>query len=400
MTPAARVQAAIELTDAILKAAREGGAAADTVARRWFAERRYAGSGDRRAIRALVWQAIRAFGEPPADARAALVTLADADPALAALFDGSARGPATIASGEPRAVATLAPGWLRARLDLLIDDGELRALVDRAPVDVRIHRPRLTTALPDGGTPLPAPLDGTRYPPDTQVTESAAFAAGAIEVQDAGSQWIAHLCGVRPGMRAIDLCAGAGGKTLALASALVGEGRIVACDSDRRRLAELPPRAHRAGLADVIESRLLHPGRELPALDDLIGQADVVLVDAPCSGSGTWRRNPEARWRITPDRLARLTALQAHLVDVAAQLVRPGGALIYAVCSLTREEGAGQVESFLAGSPGWRAEDPLAALVGRPAGGGRLLTPAHDGTDGFFMARLIRGQSGEEGHRR
>ncbi len=390
MRPPAQLQEAIELTDVIRRAALEGGAAADTLAKRWFKERRYAGSSDRRVIRAHVWEVLRRFGEPPASARAAFVALADHDPQLAALFDGSERGPALIRADEPRETMTFAPDWLRARLDPRIDEAELLALTERAPVDVRIYRERLDVDLPEGGQPLRAPLDGMRFPPDTRVTESAAFARGGIEVQDAGSQFIAQLCAVEPGMCVIDLCAGAGGKTLALGAAMRGEGHIVACDTDRDRLRELGPRAERANLGDLISKRLLDPGRERAALSDAAGRADVVLVDAPCSGSGTWRRNPEARWRATPDRLARLTQLQARLLDIAAELVAPTGALIYAVCALTVEEGEGQVAAFSQRHPGWRAEDRLDAVVGRAAGAGRLLTPAHDGTDGFFMARLVR----------
>jgi 16S rRNA (cytosine967-C5)-methyltransferase len=135
----------------------------------------------------------------------------------------------------------------------------------------------------------------------------------------------------------------------------------------------------------IVETRLLDGGREVEALGDLA--ADAVLVDAPCSGTGTWRRNPEARWRLTPARLDRLVALQARLLDVGAACVAPGGALVHVVCSLLDVEGAGQVDAFLARHPGWTAE-PLALPLGRPHGAGVRLTPAHDGSDGFFVARL------------
>jgi 16S rRNA (cytosine967-C5)-methyltransferase len=387
MTPAARVQAAIDLLDAIIAAARDGGAAADVVATRWFKERRYAGSGDRRAIREWVWAAIRRFGEVPPSGRAAMVALADDDAGLAALFSGQGHAPAPIAADEPRAAGGAAPGWLRPLLDPLIDAREIPAMLDRAPLDIRINPLRAAgVALPDG-TSLPAPLHGLRLPADTPVMDSPAWAAGAIEVQDAGSQWIAQACAAQPGMTILDLCAGGGGKALALASAAAGKARIVAADIDRRRLGALPPRAERAGA--VIETRLLDPGKETPALADLVGQCDVVLIDAPCSGSGTWRRNPEARWRLTPARLDRLVAQQQRLLDIAAPLVAPGGALVYAVCAVTRAEGAGQAAAFLARAPGWRAVAALPEGVGRDAGPGRLLTPRHDATDGFFLARFV-----------
>jgi 16S rRNA (cytosine967-C5)-methyltransferase len=185
----------------------------------------------------------------------------------------------------------------------------------------------------------------------------------------------------------VDLCAGAGGKTLALAAAMEGQGRLIACDVDRARLSRLSPRAERAGAA-FIETRLLDGGREARALGDLEGQADIVLIDAPCSGTGTWRRNPEARWRLTPDRLERLRAMQAHVLDFGAPLVKPGGRLVYAVCSLLDEEGSDRIAAFLAANPGWTPAESIAA--GRPRGAGRRLTPAHDRTDGFLIAALVR----------
>lgn len=393
MTPAARVADAIVLLDQIIVAARDGGAAADTLAQRFFAQRRYAGSKDRRAIRALVWQAIRAFADRPASGRAAMVTLADGDPELAHLFDGSAYGPPAIAADEPRALRSGdIPAGLAASLYGFIDSAEAAALIERAPVDIRANRVCPPTDLPAGGIELPEPLAGWRYPPDTDVMQHPAYRDGAFEIQDAGSQWIIEACGATPGLRVVDLCAGAGGKSLALWSAMNGRGQLLACDSDRRRLGQLAPRAARAG-AGGIETRVLDSPRELEGLADWRAAADLVLVDAPCSGSGTWRRNPESRWRLTPDRLVRLVATQARLLEIGAELVAPGGALVYAVCALTRAEGEEIVRAFLTHRPGWRAVDCHASGlvprgVGRAAGGGIVLTPAHDGTDGFFFARL------------
>jgi 16S rRNA (cytosine967-C5)-methyltransferase len=402
MNPAARVQTAIELLDAIIIDARDGGAAADTIATRFFKERRYAGSGDRRAIRELTWRAIRRFGKVPVSGRSAIIALADKDAELAALFNGEGRGPAPITAEEPRATGGDMPKWLAPHLDPLIDATEAQALLERAPLDLRINRFRAAELVAEGvalpeGEPLPVPLDGMRFAADTNLLDHPAMQLGAVEVQDAGSQWIAHACQAQPGMTVVDLCAGAGGKTLALASAMAGEdgdvdGRLIACDTDRRRLQQLPPRAERAGV-ERIEARLLDPKREWEALEDIENAADVVLVDAPCSGSGTWRRNPDGRWRLTPQRLAALVAQQALLLDLAAKLVAPGGALVYAVCAITREEGEAQVASFLARHAGWTAQpafDDAGALPlpGRASGAGRLLTPAHDATDGFFIARL------------
>jgi 16S rRNA (cytosine967-C5)-methyltransferase len=184
----------------------------------------------------------------------------------------------------------------------------------------------------------------------------------------------------------IDLCAGAGGKTLALAAAMANGGTLVAADTDRNRLSHLAPRAERAG-ALVAETVLLDPGKEIEALDAWRGTADAVLVDAPCSGTGTWRRNPEARWRLAPDDLERFGQTQAHILDVAKQLVRPGGRLVYVVCSLLDAEGADRIAGFLREHPGWLADAPQLPL-GQPRGEGVRLTPFHDGTDGFFIARL------------
>jgi 16S rRNA (cytosine967-C5)-methyltransferase len=165
------------------------------------------------------------------------------------------------------------------------------------------------------------------------------------------------------------------------------DAEILATDSNRARLSKLGPRAERARA--LIAVRLLNPPHELEELSDVRGQADVVLVDAPCSGSGTWRRNPEGRWRLTPERLDRVVALQSRLLDLAAELVRPGGRIVYAVCSLLFREGAGQIQDFLSPRSSWIVEEtPIAA--GRLDHVGKLLTPGHDGTDGFFVARLVR----------
>jgi 16S rRNA (cytosine967-C5)-methyltransferase len=389
MTPPARTQAAIELLDQIVAAARDGGAAADTLIARYFATRRYAGSGDRRAVRELVYAAIRACGKRPTGGRAAMLALAGEDPALASTFDGSAHGPAAIEAKEEAAVRGVAPTWLiRALNDSGLGATEMSALTERAPLDVRVNRlladpADLGAALP-GAEPIEGLPDALRLPAGTDV----AGYAGLVEVQDAGSQAVAFATGAWPDERVVDLCAGGGGKTLALVAAMENRGRILACDTDRGRLQRLPPRAERAGVT-IVETRLLDPGKEADALADWAGTADRVLVDAPCSGTGTWRRNPEARWRLTPDRLDRLATTQRQLLRIAAALVRPGGTLTYVVCSLLDGEGLRQVNTFLAGYPSWRV-DPLELPFGRAHGAGIRLTPAHDGTDGFFVARLLR----------
>jgi 16S rRNA (cytosine967-C5)-methyltransferase len=389
MTPAARVEAAIGLLDEIIVAARARGAPADRILADWFKSHRFAGSKDRRAVRELVYRAIRACGPVPTSGRAAMLRLASDDATIAPLFDGSAYGPAPVEPGEPVAEGGVAPAWLEAKLAVSgIEGAEAAALLARAPLDLRVNAlkaDRSTLALPLAAEPLPT-AQGLRLPHGTPVETWTEYREGLVEIQDCGSQLACEAVAARPGETVIDLCAGAGGKTLALAASMRNEGVLVAADTDRGRLARLAPRAERAG-ALVGETLLLDPGREAEALGGWIGKADAVLVDAPCSGCGTWRRNPEARWRLDEAGLARLVALQRHLLDVAASLVGPGGRLVYVTCSLLDEEGAGQVESFIAQRPGWRAGLPSPPR-GRARGPGIRLTPFHDETAGFFIARL------------
>jgi 16S rRNA (cytosine967-C5)-methyltransferase len=388
MTPAARVQAAIEILDVVIAAARNAGAPADRIVADWFKTRRFAGSGDRRAVRDLVFRAVRACGEVPESGRAAMLLLASEDPSLAGLFDGSPHAPAPIVPGEAIASAGVAPSWLVAALAQSgITGAEAASLLERAPLDVRVNALRAGLAeLPTGGERTVA-ANGWRYPHGTRIEDTAAWAAGMIEVQDTGSQLACEAMEARPGESVVDLCAGGGGKTLALAAAMQGKGRLVATDTDRGRLSRLAPRASRAGV-DIIETRLLDPNRERDQFADWFGQADAVLVDAPCSGTGTWRRNPEARWRLTPAQLERYVAVQARLLDLAATLVRSGGRLVYVTCSLLDAEGADQAQRFLDRNAGaWKAELPLLA-AGAARGPGLRLSPYHDGTDGFFIARF------------
>jgi 16S rRNA (cytosine967-C5)-methyltransferase len=381
MTPSARAQAAIEILDQVIASARDDGPPADALVAAYFKTRRYAGSKDRRAVRELVFRAVRHSAELPASGRAALL------PVAPDLFDGVGHGPAAARDDEPRADAGMVPRWLQPLLSPLVLSGEWPALIERAPVDLRANLARTSReemAAHFGARPTPLSPWGLRLPSDSAVTGDEAFTNGLVEVQDEGSQLIALACAPAEQSLMVDLCAGAGGKALALAAAKPA-ARIIACDTSRARLQNLFPRAERAGAA--IESRLLDQPREADGLADLGGRADLVLVDAPCSGSGTWRRNPEGRWRLTPERLERLSALQLRVLDLAAPLVRPGGTLVYAVCSLLAREGRAQADAFLSRYSGFVAED-IPLPVGRLDGVGRLLTPGHDGTDGFFIARF------------
>lgn len=387
MKPSARVQAAIELLDEIIVAARDAGPPADALIQQFFQRRRYAGSGDRRAIRELVYRAIRRSGERPSSGRAAMLGVGQDDPDLLKLFDWSLRAPIPFVPGEPVAEASQLSDWLTPHLDPLIDDAEIAALLDRATLDLRVNRLKgerdacIADITGSHATAL-APW-GIRVPEGAQL--KTAFEAGLVEVQDEGSQLVATACAAKPGMIVVDLCAGAGGKTLALAADMNNEGRLFACDIDRGRLSRLPPRAQRAG-ATNIQPQLLNPPKEREQLAALRQKVDVVLVDAPCSGSGTWRRNPETRWRLTEERLDRVVAVQARLLDIAMELVRPGGHLVYAVCSVLAAEGRAQADSFALRHSSFVPEQPVME-GGRQCGPGRLLTPGHDQTDGFFVAR-------------
>ena len=389
MTPAARLQAAAEILDEVIASAKGDGPPADPIVTRYFKTRRYAGSKDRRAVRELVFRGIRRSAEVPASGRAAILGLAEEEPELRELF-GQPRGPDPLNEGEETTSPSLVPQWLQSALSPLVAETEWPALLQRAPLDLRVNVARATREemLEEFERAAPTILSpwGIRLPPDMRIDDHPAFQAGLVEVQDEGSQLIALACSPLARERILDLCAGAGGKSLALAAA-APEATILATDANRARLAQLPGRAERAGAS--IETRLLNPPQELNDLADWRESADVVLVDAPCSGSGTWRRNPEGRWRLTPERLGRLVAAQHRLLDIAAQMVKPGGRLVYAVCSLLSREGAGQIESFLSSRSSWHVQEPEIA-GGRVDGGGRLLTPAHDGTDGFFVARVAR----------
>jgi 16S rRNA (cytosine967-C5)-methyltransferase len=396
VTPAARVQAAIECLDQAVNAARTGGAAADTIVQRYFSTRRYAGSKDRRAVRDLVFDVIRSIGTPPETGRAALIGHARARaPELLALFGSDGHAPPALVAGEPEARLSLAPGW---QLDMLRtrfgkgSDTQVTALLERAPLDLRVNmmkasREAVLAEVPELVATALSPA-GVRAPAGLNVETLPAFHAGKIEVQDEGSQLAALAVGVKPGDTVIDLCAGAGGKTLALAALMQGQGRLIASDTDRGRLSALPQRLARAGV-DNVEIRLLNPKREADALADLAGLADHVLVDAPCSGTGTWRRNPEARWRLTPERLVKLEGEQDRLLALAATLVRPGGVLSYVVCSLLPAEGEARVAAFLATTAEF-VPAPLCIPGTDVSVTAQVLSPGDQGCDGFFIARLQR----------
>ncbi len=280
----------------------------------------------------------------------------------------------------PAAVRLEVPDWLSQQ----IDAAELQALLQPAPLDLRVNllkgtRDGARAALAaEGIEAMPTPHSpwGLRVASRRQITGGAAFRAGLVEIQDEGSQMVAALVGARPGMRVADMCAGAGGKTLALAMTMQNRGQVVACDVSAARLEGAVRRLRRAGVHNV-ERHLLAPGDKW--VKRRAGTFDRVLVDAPCTGTGTWRRNPDARLRLTEEDLAELLPKQAAILDQAASLVRIGGRLVYATCSLLIGENEDQVSAFVSRHPGFVQVDTLS------------LTPARHGTDGFFAAVLERG---------
>ena len=389
MTPAARVQTAIELLDQIIVASAANGPPADRVFAKGMRERRYAGSKDRRAIRELVFGAIRACGPIPKSGREAILKLAQDDPTIALLFDGSNYGPSKLAPEEVAAEGGIAPDWLVERLAKSgVEGADAKALLGRAPLDIRVNSlraKRATIELPEAGEALAAP-HGLRYSTGSKIDQWPAYRDGQIEVQDHGSQLACLAMDAKPGETVIDLCAGAGGKTLALAAAMDNQGVLIASDTNRARLSELSKRAERAG-ASLAQTVLLNPGQERDNLGAWKGKADCVLVDAPCSGSGTWRRQPDNRWRLTTKQLTRYVETQAYLLDLASELVKPGGRIAFVTCSLLDEEGPDQVEALLS-RDGNLKPTQFSLPAGQPRGKGIRLSPYQDETDGFFIARF------------
>jgi 16S rRNA (cytosine967-C5)-methyltransferase len=409
MTPAARVQMAIEILEALESTAQP----TDRFLKAWFRTRRFAGSGDRRAIAERVFSVQRhhaALAHRMGDGRPRALMIAallERGEDIEALFTGG-YGPAPLTDIERAAIATTpppAPDWVRGEYpqwleselarafsDRLVE--EMQAFIGRAPTDLRVNtlkasREEVLQALQAQGvaaTPTPYAPQGIRITGEAgNLSETALFKSGAFEIQDEAAQIAVQLCDARPGMRVLDLAAGAGGKSLALAAAMENKGEIIACDVRGEALVELENRAARAG-ARLIKT--LHLDHTQPA-----GPFDLVLVDAPCSGTGTWRRQPELRWRLTPARLAELTALQDRLLDRAATLVGPGGRLIYATCSILPAENQDRVAAVLARHPGFSLVDLRGAWpVNQPPGLGQdfRASPALTGTDGFYCAGLRR----------
>src|SRR3954471_21132065 len=429
MTPAARLSAAIELIDTI-DTQRVPAAQA---LKEWGAVHRYAGSGDRAAISGLVWDVLRRRSsssglmedDTPRARVLGMLKLErgmDAD-AIAALCDGGRFAPEPLSDAEraaltsrslegaPAHVAGDYPEWLDGYLaDVFGDDriAEATAMASRAPLDLRVNtlkakREKVAASLKHlGAKPTPWSPIGLRIELGADarnpgIHSEEDFVKGAVEVQDEGSQLAALFSAAKPGEQVIDLCAGAGGKTLALAAMMGGKGRLIAADRDKRQLAPIHERLSRAG---VHNCDVRAPKGDAEPLADIKATADLVLIDAPCSGTGTWRRNPDAKWRIRPGALEVRLKDQVDVLDRAAAMVKPGGRIAYVTCSVLPAENNEQVRAFIGRHPEFsiqspnetasvlwdRAEDfEQAALRSEE---GWLMTPRRTGTDGFFVSVL------------
>jgi 16S rRNA (cytosine967-C5)-methyltransferase len=433
VTPGARVAATID----ILAAIDQGERPADAIAADYFRHRRFIGAKDRGWISGQVYSVLRhraAFdwwinraGEPNPAARsralAALLIGGQWSPDdVAASFDGGRFRPAPLSLHEQRLVRGLAgrtvthpemppataldlPEWLRSYLERVYGkdlETEMAGLNQPAPMDLRVNPlkadrdavRRTLAAEHIYAEPTPFSPLGLRLGGRVNLAATAAFRDGLVEVQDEGSQLAALLADARPGMRVVDFCAGAGGKTLALAAAMRNKGKLVACDVSQWRLDRAGQRLRRAGISNV-ERRALSSERD-PWVKRHAGTFDRVFVDAPCLGVGTWRRNPDAKWRSRPEDLAELVERQRSILRSAARLVKPGGRLVYATCSLLRDENEDQAEAFLTDTPDFTlypVAHAWAETIGgdSPAGTDYLrLTPARHGTDGFFVAIFER----------
>jgi 16S rRNA (cytosine967-C5)-methyltransferase len=433
MTPAARLSAAIDVI-AIIDAQRIPAAQA---LKDWGTSHRFAGSGDRAAIAGLVWDVLRrrassawiTDGDTP---RARVLGMLRLERGLDVggiekLCDGSRFSPAPLSeaersalasrslSGAPAPVAGDYPEWLDPYLKQVFGDdrvAEATAMASRAPLDLRVNtlkakREKVLASLSHlGAVPTPWSPLGLRIvlaadARNVGVHAEEAFIKGFVEVQDEGSQLAALFSAAKPGEQVIDLCAGAGGKTLALAAMMQGKGRLIATDNDKRQLAPIHERLSRAG---VHNAEVRTPRSSDDPLADIRASADLVLIDAPCSGTGTWRRNPDAKWRMRPGALEIRLKDQVEVLDRAAAMVKLGGRVAYITCSVLPPENNEQVRAFVVrhaeflvvppsetAAALWdKADDFAKAALETPEGW--LMTPRRTGTDGFFVSILRRAQ--------
>jgi 16S rRNA (cytosine967-C5)-methyltransferase len=427
MIPAARISAAIEVLADVETRHRP----APDALKDWGLSHRFAGSKDRAAIASLVYDALRrkasaAWIMREASPRAGVLGMLqvqrgmDAE-GIAALCSGERFAPKPLTEAErerltsatlegaPPHVAGDFPEWIAPSLARALDGelvAELQALARRAPIDMRVNtlkasREDVLAAMPHlGAAATPHASDGLRVWPGEDGRGPALqvepeFLKGWFEIQDEGSQLAALLTAVKPGEQVVDLCAGGGGKTLALAAMMANKGQLYATDSDARRLAPIHDRLARAGVRNV---QVRTPRARADAVTDLDGTSDCVLIDAPCTGCGTWRRNPDAKWRLRPGSLSARLGEQATVLDRAGRLIRSGGRLVYVTCSVLPEENEDAISAFLTRQAEFEpvSSDAMLATAGLPqladvtrrTHHGLQLTPLRTGTDGFYVAVL------------
>jgi len=434
MTPSARLSAAIEVF-AEIEARRRPAA---EVLKDWGLSHRFAGSGDRAAIAGLVYDALRRksssawlMGEE--GPRASLLGMLRRErgldtAAIAALCNGGRYAPAPLTEAETAALAGDAltgapayvegdyPQWLDPHLQRVFGDeraAEGAALASRAPLDLRVNtlaaerdealaKLQHLDAAPTRWSPLGIRIRLAAQAKSPAIHAEPIFLKGQIEIQDEGSQLAALFADAKPGQQVVDLCAGAGGKTMALAAAMDNRGQIYATDLDKRRLAPIHARLERAGVRNVQVRTPTTRGVGGDGVADLVGRADLVMIDAPCTGTGAWRRNPDAKWRVRPGALAERIKEQAAVLERAAALAKPGGRIAYITCSVLPDENNDQARAFLTRHPHFSVEKPAdvitalgerAYLFARAAlisDEGLLMTPRRTDTDGFFVSMLRR----------
>jgi 16S rRNA (cytosine967-C5)-methyltransferase len=428
MTPGARVAAAIEVLDDILARRRP----AQDALKDWGLAHRFAGSKDRAAIAGIVFDALRR------KASAAWIMQDEAPRAIvlgalhlqrglsaeeiASLCSGEGHSPAPLSEAErahlsaatleraPLHVAADIPEWLAPHFSAAFGERaveEGRALAERAPVDLRVNRLKTSRgkalAALSHLDPQPTPFSpvGLRISPRADgrapaLSGEPAFAKGLVELQDEGSQLASLLCAVKAGEQVLDLCAGGGGKTLALAAEMENRGQIYATDTDGRRLMPIYARLERANVRNV---QVRAPRGAADILSDLRERCDLVLIDAPCTGTGTWRRNPDAKWRIRPGALAERIKAQNELLARAAEYAKPGGRIAYVTCSVLRDENEDRVSAFIAAHPQFTLQSANAMIASADladlqpfaiGAAGLRLSPATTHTDGFYVAMLTR----------
>ncbi len=416
MTPSARIQAAIDIVEGLGNSRLP----ADRFIREFFRARRYAGSKDRAAVAERVYEMFRHRASfawrmgseaPRALGMAALIKDGLDDAGIAALFNGEGYGPKPLDDSERAAIivgpATEMPAHVRGEYPEFLAgelerafgarmEDELLTMQARAPIDMRVNTLKATRdevlealrAENYDAQPTPHSPFGIRIPSGVGAAalgRTKAFESGAFEFQDEAAQVAVMLCGARPATRVLDLAAGAGGKTLALAAAMNNLGEVTAHDIDEGRLRQIAPRAARAGVT-IIQT---HAGPQPPKRP-----FDLVLLDAPCSGSGTWRRQPENKWRLTPERLDELNALQDMLLDQAAARAAGPARVVYSTCSILPRENEDRIAAFLARHDRFRLVPATEAWGDSPAppGLGEFFraSPLSTGTDGFFTAILTR----------